>query len=171
MSPDVMARSYDEAIAKTQASSTRLEPDAAENTFARMAELFHDMSPEKVRALVPSIYASDAYMNDSLKVIVGAKTIEDYLAKGAKDSRRLSFDFADVVASTEGPDYYIRWDMTLDRKGVNGGEPLRVAGASHIRFDASGRVILHRDFWDTGSGFYERLPLVGWLIGKVRARL
>jgi steroid Delta-isomerase len=41
---------------------------------------------------------------------------------------------------------------------VNGGEAVRTAGSSHLRFDAAERIILHRDFWDAAQGFYERIP-------------
>ena len=34
-------------------------------------------------------------------------------------------------------------------------------GASHLRFDASGKVMLHRDYWDAAEELYAKLPLLG----------
>ena len=34
-------------------------------------------------------------------------------------------------------------------------------GASHLRFDAAGKVVLHRDYWDAAEELYAKLPLIG----------
>jgi hypothetical protein len=39
---------------------------------------------------------------------------------------------------------------------------------SHIRFDASGKVNYHRDYWDTGEELYAKLPVLGWLIRRLK---
>ncbi len=44
-------------------------------------------------------------------------------------------------------------------------------GTSVIRFAADGRVTEHIDHWDAARDFYERLPIIGWLLGKVRRKL
>jgi steroid delta-isomerase len=36
-----------------------------------------------------------------------------------------------------------------------------VRGASHLRFDAAGKVVLHRDYWDAAEELYAKLPLIG----------
>jgi hypothetical protein len=41
---------------------------------------------------------------------------------------------------------------------------MTVRGATHLRFDAQGRVILHRDYWDAAEELYAKLPLIGWLM-------
>jgi hypothetical protein len=42
-------------------------------------------------------------------------------------------------------------------------------GITHFRFDAESRVLVHKDFWDSGTGLYEYLPVLGSLVRKVRA--
>jgi steroid delta-isomerase len=61
--------------------------------------------------------------------------------------------------------------MTLEKRSLNRGVPVRIPGVSHFRFDARGRVLVQRDFWNTGSGLYERIPVLGWLIRRVRSRI
>jgi hypothetical protein len=51
------------------------------------------------------------------------------------------------------------------------GNPYRVDGMSEVRLSSDGRVIQHIDHWDSGRQFYERLPIVGWLIRGIRRRL
>ncbi|MFV0665254.1 nuclear transport factor 2 family protein [Denitromonas sp.] len=41
------------------------------------------------------------------------------------------------------------------------GQPVAIAGASHLRLNAAGRVCMHRDFWDAANEVYEKLPLIG----------
>lgn len=49
--------------------------------------------------------------------------------------------------------------------------PWIVDGASIVFFDSEGRVTQHIDHWDAAQNFYERLPLIGWLIGYLRSRI
>jgi len=49
-------------------------------------------------------------------------------------------------------------------------KPPKTTGKGTLyRFDAQGRVLIHKDFWDSGSGFYEQLPGLGRVVGRVRA--
>ncbi len=49
--------------------------------------------------------------------------------------------------------------------------PWAFDGTSVVRFAADGRVREHIDHWDAASDFYERLPLIGWLLARLRARV
>ena len=51
------------------------------------------------------------------------------------------------------------------------GETVRSIGMSHIRFNSAGLVILHQDYWDSGGNLFEHIPVVGWLIRRIKARL
>jgi hypothetical protein len=41
------------------------------------------------------------------------------------------------------------------------GDRFQVVGMSHVRFDRTGRVTFHQDYWDTGA-IYERIPVLGF---------
>jgi hypothetical protein len=166
-----MARSYIQALEACDATAVHLGEMQRKETFARISELFSRMSVEKVQRLVRALYAPGAYLNDSLTVMVGAEAIEAYYVRSVGAARQIHFDFSDVAVSTDGPDYYVRWQMTLEKRFLGRGLPLRIPGVSHFRFDARGRILVHRDFWNTGTGLYERIPLLGWLIRRVRKRI
>ena len=51
------------------------------------------------------------------------------------------------------------------------GRALTVRGVTHLRFDADGRVVLHRDYWDAAEELYEKLPVVGGLMRLIKRRL
>ena len=132
----------------------------------RLATYFADMSVEGIREHTSSVYAPDGYLNDNLAFVEGVAAIEDYFAHAAARVDALTVEFIDVARS--GPDYYVRWSMTIAASGLNSGRPMVSHGVTHFRFDAQGRVLVHKDFWDAGTGLYEYLPGVGGLIRRIR---
>ena len=44
-------------------------------------------------------------------------------------------------------------------------------GTSVITFAPDGRVAEHIDHWDAARNFYERLPVIGWLLARLRRQL
>ena len=64
---------------------------------------------------------------------------------------------------------YILWRFTNDPGG--GRAPFVITGMSEIHFAPDGRISEHIDHWDSGGQFYERIPVLGWLVRLVRRRL
>jgi steroid delta-isomerase len=62
----------------------------------------------------------------------------------------------------------MRWLFEAETKG---GLKLSFAGMSELTFDSEGKVACHVDPWDAGKEFYERLPLLGWLLRTIRRRV
>lgn len=48
------------------------------------------------------------------------------------------------------------------------GEPWVFDGTTVLRFNADGLVTEHIDHWDAAGNLYERLPLIGWLLRRLR---
>jgi hypothetical protein len=61
----------------------------------------------------------------------------------------------------------IRWEL----HSLLNNKPYRIVGMSELGFSEDGRVNEHIDHWDASQQFYARLPVIGWLLGLVRARL
>ena len=55
--------------------------------------------------------------------------------------------------------------------GVLGGRPWAFDGTTVLRFTSDGRVVEHIDHWDAAREFYERFPIIGWLLAWLRRRL
>jgi hypothetical protein len=49
---------------------------------------------------------------------------------------------------------YVQWQMVFSHPRLNGGEDSIVAGASYLRFNDSGKVYFHRDYFDLGAMLY-----------------
>jgi hypothetical protein len=46
-----------------------------------------------------------------------------------------------------------------------------VRGASHLRFDSHGKIIWHRDYWDTAEELYAKIPILGAVMRFLKRRL
>ena len=66
---------------------------------------------------------------------------------------------------------FVTWDFVFAyRRGAPAGLQT-VRGASHLQYDAQGRITMHRDYWDAAEELYEKLPLLGLLMRWLRRRL
>lgn len=168
-SPEEMNASYERALARTAPRAVEL-PGGAEGERAALARaegFFADMTEEAVRSRAAETYAADAYLNDTLAVVEGAPAIAEYFARTTRRVSALRVEFLDV--SHAGPEYYVRWRMTIESPRLNDGAPMVSYGVTHFRFDEAGRVLVHKDFWDAGTGLHEYVPGVGALVRRVRA--
>jgi hypothetical protein len=64
---------------------------------------------------------------------------------------------------------FLSWDFTfrLQRQALD----RRIHGSSHLRFAADGRIAYHRDYWDAAEEVYEKVPLLGGLLRRIKRRL
>jgi steroid delta-isomerase len=51
------------------------------------------------------------------------------------------------------------------------GKPWQFSGTSIITFTPDGMVEKHIDYWDAASDFYKHLPIIGWLLEKLKLRV
>ncbi len=164
---------YQDAIERTKPTEEqRLVPGSEEEqaAIARVKDFLSDLSsPERVRKLAYEVYADDVYFNDTLKELRGADAVASHFAASAEAVVSALVTFDDVVAS--GGEYYFRWVMEIEFKRLKPGTVTRSIGMTHIRFNREGKVILHQDYWDASTGFFQHVPFVGWLLRRVRARL
>ncbi len=165
--PDLNA-SYERALARTAPLAVTLVPDSdlERRAFENLQQYFAGMTASTVRDQTATVYAPEAYLNDTLVGIDGSGSIEAYFGHTIGRARLLKVEFLERAPA--GTDWYVRWRMTVAADGLNGGQPVVTYGVTQFRFDRQGRVLIHKDFWDAGSGLYEQLPVLGRLIGWVR---
>ena len=161
---------YRKALAATDPSiSASPEPDSVAESEAvnRFVDFYKVFSAEAIRAKVRNVYADGAYFRDPFHEVTGIAAIERYFVNSTDGVEECTFDIQDV-AGFHG-NYYVRWVMHLKTKR-DPKSPIQAVGVTHVRFDDKGKVIFHQDYWDGGI-VYERIPVVGWLIGKVKGRI
>ena len=76
--------------------------------------------------------------------------------------------FVVTQAVCEGDECFLVWDFHFHLR--RGGPLQTIRGSSHLRFDATRRISLHRDYWDAAEELYEKLPVLGALMRWVKRR-
>jgi hypothetical protein len=161
--------SYERALERTAPLAVTLAPgsEQEQQAFAGVQRYFAGMTADSVREQTASVYAPQGYLNDTLVGIEGADRIEAYFSHTMERARLLNVEF--LERAPIGTDWYVRWRMTVAADGLNGGEEVVTYGVTQFRFDADGRVLIHKDFWDSGTGLYEQLPVIGGAVRRVRS--
>ncbi len=169
MTAEELNASYEAALARTAGAAVELPGgnDGPSATLAALARMLDDRAPEAVRARVLAVYAPDGYLNDNLAAVEGGDAIAGYFAHTAGNVQGFGLEILDVTH--RGIDYFVRWRMTVTARRLHGGAPMVSYGVTHFRFAADGRVLVHKDFWDAGTGLYEYIPGMRGLIQRVRA--
>ncbi len=161
---------YQESLARlASVAPPAAGSDAEAAALAQITRYFSDMSTESVAAQTAATYAEDALLSDTLAVVRGREAITDYYLKSAENAAGIEVRMVDILRS--GDDFYLRWTMRIEHPSLADGAPLESAGMSHMRLNAQGQVVLHYDFWDSSSSFFEHLPGIGGALRRIKARL
>jgi steroid delta-isomerase len=133
---------------------------------ARVRAFFESISPDTVRR-IDEIYAADAWFKDPFNEVRGVGPIRRIFEHMFEQVERPRFVVREVLA--EGDGAFLTWDFVFRARRLGDGEQV-IHGASHLRFDADGRVDYHRDYWDAAGELYEKIPLLGGLMRAVKRR-
>ena len=163
---------YEEALVYTAAPEVgQLLPDseAEKEAIERFSKFIGHMQADSVGENARAVYAEDAYFNDTIKELTGSEAIGAYLAESLGATEQVEVEVVDVARS--GINYYYRWVMDIKFRKLNNGDWARSEGMSHIRFNADGRVVLHRDYWDAAGGLFAYMPIIGSVIRWIKGRI
>jgi predicted SnoaL-like aldol condensation-catalyzing enzyme len=155
--------------AETQATYVALT--SAEKPLDRaalrgFADVFEDFGSSDLAKKIERAYAETFYFNDTLVTLTERDALIDYLLETHEKTNYVRARIVDVARS--GDDVYVRWQMEISFNAMGRERTSDTVGMTHLRFDSNGQIILHQDFWDSATGFYQTLPVLGRLISWVR---
>ena len=139
--------------------------DIAANAAA-YADFFARVSPDNLEEL-RTLCAPDVRFRDPFNDDRGQDRIVRIFAQMFEDVASPKFEVIDHAVS--GSRSYIRWVFRFSNKKT--GKPFSVDGMTEVHFDAAGRVSAHLDHWDVASQLYEYVPVLGFILRKIRHRL
>lgn len=163
---------HDRALEATTAEKVgTVAPGSPEEAAAVAAfkDYWSSFTPDVVRAKAPKLYAEDAWFDDTVKSLRGSDKIAHYMAESAAGAESCVVELEDW--SRKGPDFYMRWKMHIEFKKFKKGELTSSIGLTHLRFNKEGRIVYHQDYWDSARGLWEHVPVLGWMIRKLKARI
>ena len=133
-----------------------------------LVDFFESVSPATV-SRIGDLYATDARFKDPFNEVQGVPAIERIFRHMFTQVESPRFVVTERIAQYDSA--MLAWRFEF---GVRVGKAVRpqvVNGVTHFKFDAQGKVSLHRDYWDTGEELYMKLPVLGWLLRGLRRRL
>lgn len=130
----------------------------------RVITLFEQLAPGDL-ARWDHYYTEGARFKDPFNEVAGVEPIRRIFAHMFDSLGEPRFSVREAIGS--GPDCVLTWDFDFTLRG----RPMRIHGASHLRFAPDGRIDLHRDYWDAAEELYEKLPLLGGLMRWLKRRL
>ena len=126
---------------------------------------FENLSQDKMN-LVDDFYHPQVHFIDPVGEINSAEKIKSYYLNMYKNVKTIKFDFSEFHEA--GRNVVAVWKMTLVTDKLNSGDPIVVDGVSVIKFDENNMAIYHRDYFDMGAFLYENVPVVGYVIRKIK---
>ena len=107
------------------------------------------------------LYAEDCRFKDPFNEVRGRAALRRVFAHMLATVKTPRFVVHEALV--EGDQCFFGWDF-------HAGDFV-IRGASHLRFDAAGLVVAHRDYWDAAEELYEKLPVLGALMRLLKRRL
>jgi hypothetical protein len=132
----------------------------------RLVVLFESLSPGDL-ARLGEVYAAEAQFKDPFNEVRGVPAIRAVFEHMYVALDRPRFIVRDIVV--QGDQCLLTWDFLFHLRRFNS-ELQTVRGASHLKFDASGLIEVHRDYWDVAEELYEKLPGIGSLMRWLKRR-
>ena len=122
-----------------------------------VVQFFETISQDSV-AQLSSIYTEEVLFKDPFNEVRGIAAVTAIFAHMFEqvDAPR----FVITTSVLQDDQAFLTWDFLFRMKRFAREEQC-IRGATHLRFDADGRVSLHRDYWDAAEELYEKLPLLG----------
>jgi len=130
-----------------------------------LAAWFEGMTPASL-ADIARYYADDAWFKDPFNEVRGVEPIRAVFARMFEQVDAPRFSIRQCVV--EDAEAFLVWDMHFRFRGSR--RPQCIHGSSHIRLSGDGRVIYHRDYWDTGEELYAKIPGLGMVFRWLRRR-
>jgi ketosteroid isomerase-like protein len=131
----------------------------------KIQELFNSFDGKDL-SMLNLYYSNEVIFIDPVVNIQGLDNMKSYFLSAYENVKNIKFEFNDIL-NTESK-YTAIWTMHLQARGINGGAPIVVHGVSILHFNDQGLITYHRDYLDLGAMVYERLPIIGILIRKIK---
>jgi ketosteroid isomerase-like protein len=129
---------------------------------------FYETLERASLAQMRSLYAPDARFKDPFNEVTGVEAILGIFEHMFEQVDAPRFRVIDRVVAADAA--VLIWEFRFGI-GRDGGARMCVRGASHLRYDALGRVVEHRDYWDPAEELYAKLPWIGPVVRALQRRL
>ncbi|RYZ97119.1 MAG: nuclear transport factor 2 family protein [Moraxellaceae bacterium] len=118
-------------------------------------------------AQLPTLYSPFIVFKDPIHELKGIAALGDYFAGFCKPETKCQFEFTNQVIAHDQA--FFQWKMSYQHPSLGAGLPLTLNGGTLIKFNS--KIVYHEDFYDMGAMVYQHLPVIGWAVKKINARI
>ena len=122
---------------------------------------FEHLTPDTLDQL-PQFYAADAEFKDPFNEVRGVESIQRIFRHMFSQVAEPRFVVGSSFSGDDG--VMLLWDFHFHTRAPLPQKAITARGATHLRFDAAGKIMRHRDYWDAAEELYAKLPLIGWVV-------
>lgn len=139
-----------------------------EQTVDRLVQYFETLNPARV-ARMGELYAPEVWFKDPFNEVQGLAQVQQVFSHMYVALDRPRFVVTERIVNAQ--QCFLSWDFEFYFRGRGNAVLQTIRGSSHLKFNAAGQVVYHRDYWDAAEELYEKLPVLGslmrWLKRKV----
>ncbi len=128
---------------------------------------FETLSPASLGS-IGLVYAADAHFKDPFNEVQGVDAVEGIYRHMFASLHAPRFEVTGRVL--QGNACFLIWNFCFHFKDTRPATLQTVRGCSHLVLDASGRIAVHRDYWDVAEELYEKIPVLGGLMRWLKNR-
>lgn len=133
---------------------------------ARFKQLYKKFDQNTISSL-SDLYSSQVLFKDPIHQLEGIHELSHYFAGFCSDDLQCEFTIYNEVVAQEQA--FFQWQMHYRHPRLASGKPLRLNGGTLIKFNT--HIIYHEDFYDMGAMIYQHIPILGWAVNKLNARI
>jgi predicted double-glycine peptidase len=136
------------------------------NVVKDFCQYYETFNLESVNDL-SDIYSQNVIFEDPIHKIEGLQNLQRYFAKTLTNVTNCQFNIEDVVE--QDGQAFVTWVMHYTHPKLNNGLAITLPGTSQLKFDET--IFYQRDYYDLGQMIYQQLPLLNWIIKKIKKRM
>jgi len=133
-----------------------------------LIDFYQTFAPESVSRF-DEFYADNAYFKDPFNEVRGLPAIQRIFTHMFSQVDEPRFVITGQVVDAGGA--VLVWEFYFRVRRWGRAEAMILRGVSHLKFDEAGKVMFHRDYWDTAEELYMKLPVLGTLMRGLRKAL
>lgn len=144
------------------------------DVIERFCKIYTDIcqiSPDDLE----DIYASNIKFIDPITMHSGIDEVKSYFSNLLTQAETCKFDIADILYCSQQAahsqskvTHVVNWTMTLVLK--NNSKKITLDGTTQLGV-ADDIIIYHKDYYDLGEMVYEHVPILGFIIKKIKGKL
>ena len=142
--------------------------DVSTETISTFTEFLSELGSKKTGVRAGQLYASELHFSDALMMTRDRDRVVEHFQGLVDAGTAVQVEILKTIVSEA--DVYLIWSMQAEFTPVRQSVVSDTIGITHLRFNEAGHVVLHQDFWDTGLGFYQHIPVLGRVVKSINRR-